>query len=584
MIYLIIGDDMENNLTLVIATIVIVTIFLIVGVIYFLRSNRTKRIKKILERLEIEKNQIDSSPIVPELAKVEAILNNEKLEVMYKEWSSRLQNIKDTQIPKLTDMILDTEYSLSQKSYKNTLCKLAKLEMEVYKVRTNSEFLLGEIKEITSSEERSREVITEFKVRFRELHQKFQSTKNEYGPMADAIQNQFEVISKRFEDFETIMDNNEYTEVNEIIGIINDLLKHMSIVIEEVPSIVLLAYSVLPKRIHEVEEVYNRMVKAGYPLDYLNVEYNIDEANKKIGDIIVRVKNLNLEEGLFELKVLLDYFDSLFNDFEKEKIARATYEDTNATFRTKLSKISSVVENIFDQLDDIKNIYNLSEEDIDVLKKLYEDLKEVSANYQVLLDHTSNNTTFAYSKLLKELETLTLSLAKIEDKLDNSLDAIGSMRDDELRARQQLDEIKVILKDSKLQMRKYNLPYIPQSYYVELKEAMSAIREIVRELDKKPITISVLNTRVDTARDLVLKLYTKTKELIRMATFAETALVYSNRYRSSYEGLSNKLNLSEQLFLKGEYQKSLELTISLLNKIEPGVYDKLMYLYSGESK
>ena len=142
----------------------------------------------------------------------------------------------------------------------------------------------------------------------------------------------------------------------------------------------------------------------------------------------------------------------------------------------------------------------------------------------------------------------------------------------------------MILKDSKLQMRKYNLPYIPQSYYVELKEAMSAIREIVRELDKKPITISVLNTRVDTARDLVLKLYTKTKELIRMATFAETALVYSNRYRSSYEGLSNKLNLSEQLFLKGEYQKSLELTISLLNKIEPGVYDKLMYLYSGESK
>ena len=239
MIYLIIGDDMENSLTLVIATIVIVAILLIVSVIYFLRSSKTKRIKKVLEQLEIEKNKIDSSPIVPELAKVEAILNNEKLEAMYKEWSERLQNIKDVQIPKLTDMILDTEYSLSQKSYKNTLCKLAKLEMEVYKVRTNSEFLLGEIKEITSSEERSREIITEFKVRFRELHEKFQSTKSEYGPMTEAVQKQFEVISKRFEDFETIMDNNEYTEVNEIIRIINDLLKHMAIVIEEVPSIVL---------------------------------------------------------------------------------------------------------------------------------------------------------------------------------------------------------------------------------------------------------------------------------------------------------------------------------------------------------
>ncbi len=579
MIYWIVGDSMENNLTLMIATIVVATLVFIVSVIYFLRSSKTKRIKKILENLEIEKNKIDSSPIVPELAKVEAILNNEKLKVMYKEWTERLQNIKDNQIPKLTDMILDTEYSLSQKNYKNTLCKLAKLEMEIYKVRTNSDFLLGEIQEITSSEERSREIITEFKVKFRALHEKFQSTKSEYGPMAEVIQKQFQVISKRFEDFETIMDNNEYTEVNEIIKIINDLLKHMEIAVEEVPSIVLLAYSVIPKRIHEVQEIYNQMVKAGYPLDYLNVEYNIDEANKKIGDIIVRTKNLNLEESLFELKVLLDYFESLFNDFEKEKVARASYEDNNAAFRKKLTKISSVVEDIFSQLDDIKNVYDLSDEDVEVLKKLHEELVEVSNNYKILMDHTSNNTSFAYTKLIKELESLGLSLAKIEDRLDNSLDAIGSMREDEVRARQQLEEIKVILKDSRLKMREYNLPHIPQSYYVELKEAMSAIREIVKELDRKPITISVLNTRVDTARDLVLKLYTKTRELLKSAQFAEIALVYSNRYRSSYDGLSNKLNVSEQLFFKGEYQKSLELTINLLKKIEPNIYEKLLYLY-----
>ncbi len=569
---------MKDNLTLIIA-IVVVAFLLIVGVIFFLRNDKRKRIKKKLEELEIEKNKLDSSPIVPELAKVESFLKNPKLEVMYKEWTERLQNIKDNQIPKLTDMILETEYSLSQKNYKSTVYKLAKLEMEIYKVRTNSDFLLGEIKELTSSEERSREVITDFKKKFRMLHQKFQQTKSEFGPMTNVVQKQFKVISKRFEDYETIMDNNEYTEINEIVLIINDLLKHMEIVVEEVPSIVLLAYNAIPKRITEVQEIYNWMVKAGYPLGYLNVEYNIEEAEKKIGDIIVRTKSLNLEESLFELKVLLDYFESLFTDFESEKVARASYEDNNAAFRNKLGKISSVVEDIFTQLDDIKNIYHLSEEDIEILKQLHIDLLEVSNDYKVLIDHTMNNTSFAYTKLLKELEELSLRLAKIEDKLDNSLDAIGSMRDDEVRARQQLDEIKVILKESKLKMREYNLPYIPQSYYVELKEAMGAIREIVRELEKKPITISVLNTRVDTARDLVLKLYTKTKELLKVATFAETALVYGNRYRSSYDGLSNKLNLSEQLFLKGEYQKSLELTINLLNKIEPGIYEKLAYMY-----
>ena len=217
---------MKDNLTLIIA-IVVVAFLLIVGVIFFLRNDKRKRIKKKLEELEIEKNKLDSSPIVPELAKVESFLKNPKLEVMYKEWTERLQNIKDNQIPKLTDMILETEYSLSQKNYKSTVYKLAKLEMEIYKVRTNSDFLLGEIKELTSSEERSREVITDFKKKFRMLHQKFQQTKSEFGPMTNVVQKQFKVISKRFEDYETIMDNNEYTEINEIVLIINDLLKHM---------------------------------------------------------------------------------------------------------------------------------------------------------------------------------------------------------------------------------------------------------------------------------------------------------------------------------------------------------------------
>ncbi len=57
-------------------------------------------------------------------------------------------------------------------------------------------------------------------------------------------------------------------------------------------------------------------------------------------------------------------------------------------------------------------------------------------------------------------------------------------------------------------------------------------------------------------------------------------LVYGNRYRSSIDGLSNKLNLSEQLFLKGEYKKSLDLTLNILNKIEPDIYDRLLKKYN----
>ncbi|MDD2435390.1 MAG: septation ring formation regulator EzrA [Bacilli bacterium] len=567
-----------DGIGLISITIFFITVILVVVVLNLIQNMKNNKIKKRIDELEIEKNEIDSAPIMPELSKIEAFLKNEKLEVMYNEWQERLEIIKVSYIPKITEMILEAEYSLSQMDYKGTMYKIAKLELEIYKVRTTSEFLMDEIKEITTSEEKNRAIITKLKVTYRELFQKFSDARHEYGEIAKSISLQFENIAKRFEDFEKAMENNEYTEVTQIIKAIDEMLKHMDVVIEEIPAIVLLATSILPARIKEAEETYQKMVNSGYPLDYLNIEYNVSEANKKINDVMVRSRILNLEDSLFELKVLLDYFDSLFNDFEKERINRETYEEANEIFVKKFNKMNNLMTNIFSQIDDLKNVYNLSDEDMNLLVKIKEELKVLNDDHKTLIDHTGNNT-FAYSKLTKEIEILVLKLANIEDRLDNSLDAISSMKEDEVRARQQLEEIKGLLKDSKAKIREYNLPIIPKVYFVELNEAQSAIMEIVKELDCKPITISVLNTRVDTARDLVLKLYTKTKEIMKTAMFAEMAIVYGNRYRSAIDGLDQSLVNSETLFFKGEYQKSLELTINTLNRVEPGIYNKLLKLY-----
>ena len=565
------------DLMLIMVGLYIVIVIIVIVILNLLQNKRNKKYKTILDKLEVEKNVIDSTPISSEISKIKTFLKNDKLDANLSNWEDRFKDIRSNQIPKITDMILEADYSLKQQDYKSTVFKIAKLEMEIYKVRTNTEILLDEIKEITSSEERNRAIIIKFKTLYRELYDRFDKNKVEYGEVANSIMLQFENISKRFEAFEITMENNEYTEVTKIIKSIDEMLKHMQIVIEEVPSIVLMATNIIPKKIEEITTTYKEMVDEGYPLDYLNVDYNVEEANKKLSDIMDRTKVLNLEDNLFELKVLLDYFDSLFNDFEKEKADRKIYDELDEAFTNKKTKITDLVNDIFSQIDDIKNVYNLSNNDVELLNEVKNELNSLNDDYNILKDHTGNNT-FAYSKLIKEIEGLSLRLNNIEERLDNSLDALGSMKEDELRARQQLEEIRSILKDSKSKMREYNFPVIPQYYYTQLSEASSAIKDIVDELEKKPITISVLNTRVDTARDLVLKLYGATKELLKTAMFAEMAIVYGNRYRV-VEDTNKNLTYSEILFYKGEYQKSLEMTINCLNKIEPGIYNKLLKFY-----
>ena len=152
----------------------------------------------------------------------------------------------------------------------------------------------------------------------------------------------------------------------------------------------------------------------------------------------------------------------------------------------------------------------------------------------------------------------------------------GKIKDDEERARGQLEDIKLLLKQSKYQIRKNRLPIIPDNYYVELQEAADAIKEIQKELTNKPIDVDTLNVRVDTARDLVFKLHNTTGQMVKLALLSEYAIVYGNRYRSSKPSINDGLIKAEKLFFKGDYKKSLDLSISTLDSVEPGIHKKIL--------
>ncbi|NLC47888.1 MAG: hypothetical protein GX758_00825, partial [Tenericutes bacterium] len=135
--------------------------------------------------------------------------------------------------------------------------------------------------------------------------------------------------------------------------------------------------------------------------------------------------------------------------------------------------------------------------------------------------------------------------------------------------------------NSKYKIKDYNLTVIPKKFYVELKEAYDAINEIAKELEKKPISIKTLNLRVDTARDLSLKLYQTASSTVKTAAMAEMAIVYGNRYRSSNEEVEHGLKISSKAFNKGDYKSSLETILNTLNIVEPGIHKKLLSKMEG---
>lgn len=558
---------------LIIGSAVVLALIIVIILLHFIKKLEVKTYRDKVKNLELQRNVVASTPVLLELSKVEPIIKNDKMEEKYNKWHDEFISLKENRLTLIDDMLIDLDIYIDKRDYKSCGYRMAKVEMEIYKVREAADHLLDEIKDVTLSEEKYRSIVTKLKTKYRLLNKDFQEHKQLYENMQEAIGLQFENIERRFMDFEKVMEDNEYGEVVHIVKALDTMIEHIEVIVKETPDVLMMANQFIPKRIKEVRATYDEMVKENYPLEYLNIDYNIEEIEKNVKTILDKVSVLNLEGCMFDLKTMLSYLDSLFIDFEKERLARKVYEEIEGDFSKKIAKTNKLVNDILVQLDDIKNLYDLHEEDVQNIYDINKNLVVINDDYNKLLAKVGGSNA-PYSMVHKEIEELTNRLKTTEDNLDEALKTLGNMYDDEERAREQLDEIQEFLKQCKLKMRSYKLPIITDNYFVQLSEANEAIGEVVKELEKKPIVITVLNTRVDTARDLVLKLYNTTNEMIRMAQYTEIAIVYGNRYRNTPE-VSAGLDDARVKFFMGDYKKSLDIAIKSISIVEDDVYNKL---------
>ncbi len=554
------------------------TIITIIVVLNFINKKEEKKYKNEISTLERDKNLIVGASILSELNKVGALINNDVMQKKYDNWCNRLKEIKETEIPKITDGLIEIEEAFEDKNYKDLKSKIASLELEIAYVKTKSNFLLDEIKEITLSEEKNRETITKLKADYRNILAKYNSNKEDYSEVSNPLELQFENVDKLFSAFEIAMENNEYTEVGKIVKAIGDTIGNLKMVIEEAPSIILMGKKLIPSKIDEITKIASKMEKEGYNLEYLNIEYNITASNKKIEDIFSRLNVLNLEDSVFELKTILDYFDSLYHNFDKERVSKRVYEDYQRSILVKVTKLDKINNDISRKIEDLTYSYELSEEELKVLDDIISETLKIKDDYNRIIE-MQRRGSFAYSRLSKEMELLNVKLNKTEEKLDQTLRNFSSLKEDEKRAREQLEEIKKILNQAKSNLRSYKLPVTPKNFYVELGEAAEAIGDMIEELDKRPISIKTLNTRVDTARDLTFKVYNTTKEAVKTAKMAEMAILYGNRYRAVYKDVEVGLIKAENAFYKGNFKNSLENAINAINIVEPGIYKRLIEEY-----
>ena len=159
---------MIDNIILLMVSYYFIGVLCIIITLNIIQYYNKKKYKNEIESLDIEKNQIIDAPIMTELSKVEA-LKTKSIKEKYKLWKKEIDDMKNDLDSSINDMILDADFSIEQKDYKDYLKKKINVEIKLLELKEQKKRLLEEIREITLSEERNRVLITDLKTKYRQI-------------------------------------------------------------------------------------------------------------------------------------------------------------------------------------------------------------------------------------------------------------------------------------------------------------------------------------------------------------------------------------------------------------------------------
>ena len=553
----------------------IILAIIVIGVVTFILIRKRKKNKLIngVNELEIRKNKLDSLPVLTELAKIEEIAKSEQLEEKIRDFKERYHILKDERLKNVNDKLVGLDELIAVRDIKGYYESYDEIDQELYEIEEGLNQILVEIDDIASYEEKYRDIVTKLKNRFRTLEKVYDNKEMSFGDIKKAIKMQLENIERRFTDFDVVMEEKLYNEVVLVVKSLDAMIDHLGIVMDELPDILLILNDLIPGRIEDLRIEYDKMVEEEYPVGYLDFDANMEKIDKRCNDILDRAKVLNIADSLFDLKTILEYLDSLFKDLESERNARKEFESNNELFLERFKKIDVAIKDVYNQMDDIKDMYGLKESDLEVIDNLSLKVSSLNKDYKKVLREVKKGK-YSYLKINIDFNEVINYLDRLSDEVDKSIRSLGSMYDDEVRAREEVHNMNDLLIKCRSQIREYRLPIIHDDYSVSVSEAEDALNEVKKELEAKPIIIKTLNMRLETALDLVFKLNKQTEDIIKYAYFTELMIVYGNKFNDKKD-IANDISKAELLYSKGDYQQSYELCLKMVDKIESGSSKKI---------
>lgn len=561
---------MTPELILYIGSALVVVIVLTI----ILRGLKKRGLKSNLVDLERQYNEIKGIPLAFKFNKAVALSRvNEAMMAKVNECQPQFDSVQES-LKECGVLLAEADDLLYVHKNKAASRKMNALQKNLELCSNAANAVNQVLDEILEQESEQRGQINVLKEKFRAIKKLFADNRNAYHQSDEYIEKRFDAIEKKFSLFEEWMFASEFDKAHEQQNEIAKEIAELSDQLHVLPNLYEQARGVLPKAIDEIGLRYAQIKNKGVFLDHLEVQKNLDIISDQLKENIAKLRNgivldvkgnLNaLGERLLSLQDLIVREDDAYTEiqegmestFQLIRSNNEAFEEIVLLYRRVNERFgfedwSTRLENAQTQL-----------EQMNVLRRKVEKraMENVIASSTQLLE---------YRELVKGAQLFAKDINTMKKQLTTACS-------DEERAKKQLIKLQLILNEVRLKTACHRLPSISAQFNSDLEEGDSLIQRVKTVLENSPLDVQELNADLQEAIDFVYKLYNNANNLVGIAIMVENAIVFGNRYRSSFSEIDSELTRAELSFQNGEYTKALKIAIQCIEKMHPGIYEKLI--------
>ena len=552
---------------------IIAGLLLLAVIIVLVIVNNTKKtnIKKSIDDLNVRFNSVKTIPLAFKLSKAQAMAKrNDETATEVKEYYEKYEEAQ-RHIDSIADMLENIEDSFACRNYKS--CKEAlqiiseNIDDSEKEVRDIDKFL----EKFSKKENDQRESSARLKEDFRELKLYINKNKVALSIANEGIDKKIQHIEDLFSKSEEFIYVSDYISSKECLDQISEDIASIRICLNEIPTLITDSKGVLPAMVDEVNRQYALLRQRGAYTIHLDIEKKLENIKKGISENIkvltdgeiggVKENNEALKAELNEILENIKAEGEAYNGVK-------TVSDDIANKLNELKSLHNYVSVAYKKdskrfgIEDLTAYLKEKEKSID---KYQADIIELNQDI-VTNDSPSTLLLDRGNKILEAIGDDAKSLMEYKTIFDKNTTV-------ELRAKTQLMKLQVVLNEVEVKVLEYHLPTIADSYNDDLASGRVKIAKIKEQLAMVPIDIDELNTTLDDAIDFIYKFYNNVNNIVGMAIMVENAIVFGNKYRSTYPEVERDLSKAEFSYLNGEYTKALTMAISCMERLFPNSSD-----------